>query len=152
MPYTITVPDNYGYVILSTVVNTLFITPMYMGGKVMTARKQFNVQYPNLYAVPGFHKDADAFNRVQRGHQNMFEGLPGAAIMLLIGGLKYPLANAVYGVLFSAGSILYQVGYSGTSLDVKGARYEKGGMLKWVGFFGALGSTISLAGSMIGWW
>ena len=32
-------------------------------------RTEYDVQYPNLYAVPKLHKDADAFNRVQRGHQ-----------------------------------------------------------------------------------
>ena len=35
----------------------------------MKARKDFDVKYPNLYATPGLHKHADAFNSVQRGHQ-----------------------------------------------------------------------------------
>jgi glutathione S-transferase len=43
------------------------------GVPVMKARKKFEVKYPNLYAVPGVHKHADAFNAVQRGHQNFLE-------------------------------------------------------------------------------
>ena len=46
---------------------------IYAGGPVMKARKKFDVKYPNLYAVPGVHKNADAFNAVQRGHQNFLE-------------------------------------------------------------------------------
>ena len=37
------------------------------------ARKKYNVQYPNLYKVATSEKDqkeADAFNSIQRAHQN----------------------------------------------------------------------------------
>jgi glutathione S-transferase len=151
MAYTIEVPNNYGYVILSCVLGQM-VTSMYMGGPVMNARKKFNVPYPNLYATPGYHKEADAFNRVQRGHQNMFELMSTFSLMALIGGLKYPLACSVYSTLYNAGCILFQKGYSDTTLDVATARYKKGGAIKWIGVFGAMGSTISVAGSMIGWW
>ncbi|KAL3916912.1 MAG: hypothetical protein SGILL_004960, partial [Bacillariaceae sp.] len=57
----------------------------------MTARDKCNVQYPNLYATPGFHKEADEFNRVQRGHQNFLEANDTYAILTLLGGLKYPI-------------------------------------------------------------
>merc|ERR1712093_769466 len=56
----------------------------------MKARKTLKVPYPNLYAVPGVHEKADEFNRVQRGHQNMFETLSSMIAMTLVGGLKYP--------------------------------------------------------------
>jgi len=46
----IEVPDNYGLVILGCVVGP-FVANMYMGGPVMKARKELDVQYPNLYAV-----------------------------------------------------------------------------------------------------
>lgn len=151
MAYTIEVPNAYGYVLLTTVVGQFF-TSMYMGGPVMKARKDFNVPYPNLYATPGYHKDADAFNRVQRGHQNMFEMNSTYSLMALVGGLKYPIACSIYSCLYSVGCVLFQKGYSDTSLDVATARYKKGGAVKWIGFFGALGSTVSVAGSMIGWW
>ena len=49
----IEVPDNYGLVILACVVGP-FVANMYMGGPVMKARKEMDVQYPNLYAVVRF--------------------------------------------------------------------------------------------------
>ncbi|KAL3926238.1 MAG: hypothetical protein SGBAC_013554, partial [Bacillariaceae sp.] len=70
----IEVPAQYGWVILGAGVAPV-ITSVILSGSVMSARKEHNVQYPNLYAVPGFHKSADAFNRVQRGHQNYLEGV-----------------------------------------------------------------------------
>jgi glutathione S-transferase len=151
MAFSIEVPDNYGYVILTCVVGQM-VTSTFMGGPVMSARKKYNVPYPNLYATPGYHKDADAFNRIQRGHQNMFELLPTFSLMALIGGLKYPIACSIYSGLFHVGCVLFQAGYSDTKLDVATARYKKGGAIKWIGFVGAMGSTVSVAGSMIGWW
>ena len=121
-------------------------------GPVMTARKQYNIPYPNLYAVPGHHDKADAFNRVQRGHQNFLEGIGDYRFMALIGGLKYPYLNAVGGLVFSIGSVLYQVGYSDLNLDVKMARYKKGAGIKWIGFIIAFGSCISYAGTLLNYW
>ena len=153
MPVTLTVPDSYGYVILTTCVYSLVVVPgVITSGPVMKARKTMNVPYPNLYATPGYHKEADAFNRIQRGHQNMFESLTAFAIMNLLGGLKHPWACSLFSLLYSTGCILYQKGYADTSLDVKTARYKKGGGLKWIGFFGAVGSTVSLCGDLCGWW
>lgn len=151
MAFTIEVPNNYGYVILSCVLGQM-VTSVYMGGTVMKAREKYDVPYPNLYATPGYHKEADAFNRVQRGHQNMFELMSTFSLMTLIGGLKYPIACSVYSTLYNVGSVLFQKGYSDTTLDVANARHEKGGTIKYIGIFGAMGSAISVAGSMIGWW
>jgi glutathione S-transferase len=148
---SLTLPDNYGYVVLGCCVLP-FITTFAMGGVVMKAREDCSVPYPNLYATPGFHKKADEFNRVQRGHQAVFEALTSFTAFGLIGGIKHPIAAAVSGVLFSIGNYLYQVGYGDTTLDVKTARYKKCGALKFVGFFLALGTTISVVGSMNGWW
>ena len=85
---TLQLPEHYGYVILTTVVGQ-FVTGQILGGTVMMARNKFNVPYPNMYATPGYHKEADAFNRVQRGHQNMLETLDTFSLLALIGGLKY---------------------------------------------------------------
>ena len=148
----ITVPDTYGYVVLTTVVGGVFLIPGYLGGAVMKARTDMNVPYPNLYATPGFHKEADAFNRVQRGHQAIFETLSAFALCNLLGGLKHPVACSVFAVCYSIGNIFYLKGYSDTSLDVKMARYKKGGGLKWVGLLGAVGACISFSGSLCGWW
>ena len=85
---SIEVPSHYGYVILTTVVGQ-FVTSFLMGGNVMEARKKYNVPIPNMYATPEYHKEADAFNRVQRGHQNLFESLGTYSLFALVGGLKY---------------------------------------------------------------
>ena len=70
MVLSIEVPDGYAYV-LFTCGMLPSITNILLGGKVMAARKKFNVPLPNLYATPGHHKEADSFNRVQRGHQHV---------------------------------------------------------------------------------
>jgi glutathione S-transferase len=66
--------SEYGWTILGAGIAP-FIGLLALGGQVMEARKKYGVDYPNLYAVPGYHKDADAFNRVQRGHQNALESV-----------------------------------------------------------------------------
>mmetsp|Transcript_10140 Transcript_10140/g.28775 ORF Transcript_10140/g.28775 Transcript_10140/m.28775 type:complete len:151 (+) Transcript_10140:117-569(+) len=144
----IEVPAQYGWVVLGAGIGTLF-TGFNLSGAVMKARTQYNVQYPNLYAVPGYHKNADEFNRVQRGHQNYLEGLGSYVTLALIGGLKYPIANAIGSVCFCVGSVLYMKGYSDTSLDVTTARYKKGGIIKWVGVLISLVSTGSFAYGLI---
>ena len=142
----IQVPDAYGYVVLCVGVGSFLVTTM-MGGAVMAARKKFNVGYPNLYAVPGYHKNADEFNRVQRGHQNMFETLSSVITMTLLGGLKHPISCSVACCLYLLGSYFYLLGYSDTSLDVK-----TGGGIKYIGILWSMGCSVSLAGSMLGWW
>ena len=102
--------------------------------------------------LTGYHDKADEFNRVQRGHQNSFELMTTFTVTSLLGGLKYPLATCAYGVFFSLGNCLYLLGYADATLDVKTARYKKGGMIRVVGILASIGSTISLAGSMNGWW
>ena len=100
-------------------------------------------------AVPKYHKNADEFNRVQRGHQNYLEGATAYSIMTLLGGLKYPLMCAGGSVLFCLGSVFFMRGYADNSLDVKMARYKKGGGIKWIGFFISFFSSIRLGISLI---
>lgn len=149
--YSIPVPDSYGYVLLSCLVGHLVANTM-MSGAVMEARKTFQIGYPNCYATPGYHDKADEFNRVQRGHMNYFEQLTCFTACALIGGLKHPWLSVASSVFFHLGSIFYQKGYADLKLDVKMARYKKGGGLKYIGFFTAIGTTISLSGSICGWW
>ena len=89
---TLTVPAGYGLCIASNVFGT-FAMGMFLGSKVMKARDEYDVQYPNLYATPGFHKQADAFNRVQRGHQSMLESIAPTILASLVGGLRYVVAT-----------------------------------------------------------
>jgi MAPEG family len=106
-------------------------------------------QYPNLYAVPGYHKDADAFNRVQRGHQNVLETLPLFLGFCLIGGLKYPITAAICGATHALGCVLYQIGYADTNLDAKTARYKKGGVLKPLAELASFFMTVKLVYDML---
>lgn len=134
---TIDVPEHYGLTLLAGVVAPFF-TSLFLGGPVMAARKAFSVPYPNMYATPGHHKDADAFNRVQRGHQSMFESMGAVQLMTLVGGLSYPRVAAGGAIAYCVGSYLFLQGYADTKLDVSMARYKKGGSLKWVGILTAL--------------
>ena len=104
---------------------------------------------PTLAAVPGFHKRADEFNRVQRGHQNFLEGATSYSIMTLLGGLVNPVACAVGSVCFNVGSVLYLKGYADVTLDAKDARYKKGAAIKWIGFLASLVSCGQLGYSLI---
>jgi hypothetical protein len=61
--------SSFGYAVLAWVPGA-FVANMVLSGPVMAARSKFGVEYPNLYAVHGHHKNVDEFNAVQRGHQN----------------------------------------------------------------------------------
>ena len=148
---TLSIPSTYGYTILTCAVLPA-ITTNVMGAMVMSARKKYNVPYPNLYGTPGFHKQADEFNRVQRGHQSSFEVITSFTALALLGGVKHPITAAVAGIFFCVGNVLFLMGYADTSLAVETARYKRGGVLKPIGLILALGTSISFAGSIVGWW
>ena len=135
MVLTVSLPSEYPFVLVATTI-VPFVANMCMGGLVMAARRRCEVPYPNLYATPGFHKNAEEFNRVQRGHQSMFETMPNMVIMALVGGITYPLATTACAVLYSLGNFLYLIGYSDMNLNVRNARYMRGGGLKQVGLYG----------------
>jgi len=82
----------------------------------------------------------------------MFETLTQFTALSLIGGLKHPIQAAFYGVCYSVGSFLYMIGYGDKKLDVKLARYKKGGGTKYIGICGSMGIAISQAGTLCGWW
>eukprot|EP00339_Tiarina_fusa_P028132 CAMPEP_0117001658 /NCGR_PEP_ID=MMETSP0472-20121206/3582_1 /TAXON_ID=693140 ORGANISM="Tiarina fusus, Strain LIS" /NCGR_SAMPLE_ID=MMETSP0472 /ASSEMBLY_ACC=CAM_ASM_000603 /LENGTH=149 /DNA_ID=CAMNT_0004701735 /DNA_START=67 /DNA_END=516 /DNA_ORIENTATION=- len=142
------VSSQYGWVVLAAGIGPV-LTNFYLSGPVMAARSKLNVPYPNCYAVPGYHKNADEFNRVQRSHQNYLENIGQYSTMTLIGGLKYPLVCAAGSILYYVGSVLYQKGYIDTSLDAKDARYKKGGIVKWIGYLISFYSTCALAYDLI---
>jgi glutathione S-transferase len=84
-----------------------FVTAFLLGERVTLARKAFGVEYPAMYdnAKP-------AFNAVQRGHQNMLETHYAQLWMMSLAGLKYPIPVAIAGLAYSAGRVLYAIGYS----------------------------------------
>jgi len=149
MVLTLEVPDAYPWTLLSATALP-FVTSLVLGGSVMTARKMFNVPYPNLYATPGVHEKADEFNRVQRGHQSMFESLQSVIAMTLVGGLKYPKVAAACSVAYCVGSYYFLKGYADVAADVKGARYSKPlAALKPLGMMGSLITCITACVVMV---
>mmetsp|Transcript_17823 Transcript_17823/g.20312 ORF Transcript_17823/g.20312 Transcript_17823/m.20312 type:complete len:151 (-) Transcript_17823:228-680(-) len=146
---SIEVPENYCYVVLFCGVLPAFLN-FYLGGTVMSARKKYDVQYPNLYAVPGYHKNADEFNRVQRGHQNMLETISDFRTCAFVGGLKHPVTVAVCGVLYCVGRYLYMAGYMDNKSDVKTARHKKGGPIQFIANIVVMGCGMSSALTLCG--
>ena len=63
-------------------------SPIPLPARCLQARKQYKVFYPALYADKAHNKDADAFNCVQRGHQNTLENFPPVLGLLLATGLR----------------------------------------------------------------
>ena len=109
-----------------------------------------NIPYPNLYATPGHHEKADAFNRVQRGAQSVYESLSPMQCMALLGGLTYPVVSAAGFNVYLIGNFLYANGYADVKLDVKTARYKKGGWVKPLGMLACLGTSFASAGKLAG--
>ena len=80
---------------------------------VAMARKKYNVQYPNLYAPPDTNKkDAEAFNCIQRAHQNTLESYSVVMLQMMAAGLRYPLTSAFCGFMWVLGRVVYGYGYS----------------------------------------
>ena len=65
----------------------MHIARRFMAVKVSQARKKFAVRYPALYADSS-NKDANAFNCVQRGHQNSLEQLPHFLATFAVASLR----------------------------------------------------------------
>jgi len=122
MPYTLTMPDRYGYVVFIA----LGLTPVlsFMQGNVVAgARKAASVPYPNAYASHEKAKenpDAYKFNCAQRAHANLLENMPQTIAFMLFAGLEYPTAAAGLGVGWVVFRILYAFGYV-TSAKKNGA-------------------------------
>ena len=69
--------------------------------------------------------------------------MPNICLMSLVGGLGYPITCTCSMVAWTAGSYFYLLGYSDTSLDVKTARYKKGGGVKWLGIMGVVFTSVA---------
>lgn len=90
---------------------------------VVSARKKYGVKYPAEYADPSVNKEADAFNCVQRGHQNSLENQASFLSLLMAAGVRYPLSASIAGAMYLVGRVAYFRGYC--SGDPKG-RYRGG--------------------------
>ena len=97
--------------------------------------------YKNLYATPKHHDKADEFNRIQRGHQNMFETAMFYVPMSIIAGLEHPCAVGLGGMCYCIGCFAYQTGYS---KDAE-ARNKGLGPVKYIGLLTSLICSVKLA-------
>lgn len=131
-PVTITVPKEYGYCIFVAVGSAFVLTWKAM--QVGKARKKFNIPYPTMYSP-----DNVQFNCIQRAHQNTLENYPQFLVLLLLGGLEWPVISAGAGVLYLAGRIAYAQGYY-TGDPKKRAR----GAFGLLGLLPLLGATVYL--------
>lgn len=75
------------------------------------ARRKYNVKYPTLYA-PDSHPSADAFNSVQRAHQNTLETWAPVMLLMLGVGVPAPREAASCGLLWVLGRFAYGAGYA----------------------------------------
>jgi glutathione S-transferase len=104
-----TLPSNYGYVF--AVLGGSFFVNGFLTIKVALARKKYGIKYPLLYAPAG-HKHEEAFNCVQRGHQNMLESYAIVMLQMCVTGLVYPITASACGLIWSIGRVVYGIGYA----------------------------------------
>lgn len=132
-------PANYGYVVLTVVGSSL--VNLWMVWNVMKARKEYKVEYPDLYS-----KDNTKFNCIQRAHQNTLETYPTFLIYLMLGGLQYPRISAGAGVVYLVGRVMYALGYY--TGDPKNRKYGSFGA---IGMLTLIGNTVSFACHQLKW-
>ncbi|KAK1778173.1 hypothetical protein QBC45DRAFT_414671 [Copromyces sp. CBS 386.78] len=113
MAIIVTLPDEYGYVLLATV-STFFVN-VFHSLNTGAQRKASGVKYPAAYAsqeVAEKDPKAFAFNCAQRAHANFTENLTPAIGAMLIAGLKYPVLAGALGGLWSLSRVFYTIGYT----------------------------------------
>mmetsp|Transcript_23815 Transcript_23815/g.62341 ORF Transcript_23815/g.62341 Transcript_23815/m.62341 type:complete len:146 (+) Transcript_23815:109-546(+) len=102
------IPKEYGYV-MAVAFATIPVN-MFQVFQVISARKKYDVKYPDLYAPHG-HKNAKEFNCVQRAHQQTLENLPIIYMSMLLSGLRFPTLAATFGGVWVTTRIPYTLGY-----------------------------------------
>ncbi|MCJ1267910.1 hypothetical protein MMC22_007796 [Lobaria immixta] len=113
MSYTLTVPIEYGYVVMTAALSTFLGT--WHGLQTAKFRKAAKVRYPNAYSTDSEAKEDKAkylFNCAQRAHTNFMEHQPGFLASLLLAGLSYPIASAAMGLAWCVGRVTYGLGYT----------------------------------------
>ncbi|TMW56477.1 hypothetical protein Poli38472_006487 [Pythium oligandrum] len=129
--------SGHGYIML--VVVLLFAVSMWAGIKVAKARTLYDVPYPEMYAERS-HKNAKAFNCVQRAHQNMLENVPIFLAFLFTSSIFRPRVAAICGLIRVLGFIVYVISYSSGD-PTKRVRAVFG----YIGALGSIGLTIEAA-------
>lgn len=112
-------------------------------------RKAAKIPYPFEYAsyeqvqtaAPASKKAMLAFNSAQRAHQNFGENHPTVIGALLISGLRWPVATAVLGAVWSVNRIVYAIGYTNSG--------EQGGKGRYYGALGIIAHYVLIVMSGI---
>ena len=113
-------------------------------------RKAAKIPYPYEYASyeqiqtasPASSKAMYRFNCAQRAHQNFNENHPTAVGAMVIAGLKYPMAAAVLGAVWSVNRVVYAIGYTNGGEGGKGRYY---GILWMLAHYGLIGYAAKTA-------
>lgn len=162
------VPHFFGLVMLfNGVLNLLFVNT-FVVGKVMAGRKKFDYSLPIMYPAIDMHVEdimnggsifsggdvelarkklsrAVGYACHQRAHGQVLEMLPHFLVLSFCGGLRYPFATAIYGLLGLIGRVAWINGYlSGTPVS----RY-KSPLAIWV-WVATIGVLINTIGTIIG--
>merc|ERR1712107_792952 len=108
MPLTISLPEEYGYVLVAAT-STFFINSLHV---VLTskARKASGLKYPVPYASNDLAEKNDLaykFNCAQRSHANFTENQISFLGALLISGLRFPVASAAIGAGWALSLVIY---------------------------------------------
>eukprot|EP00457_Paulinella_chromatophora_P015222 gb/GEZN01015799.1/.p1 GENE.gb/GEZN01015799.1/~~gb/GEZN01015799.1/.p1 ORF type:complete len:246 (+),score=18.83 gb/GEZN01015799.1/:43-780(+) len=164
-------PQMYGVVVIMN----LLIAPLYVllvlgFGKVGGGRRKYGYKLPLMYPAIDMHaydvlsrghllsagdsnlaemrlQQAAAFSIRQRVHHNALESVPFFILFSLIGGIRYPLATAINGFLWTFGRMTWTNGYlSGQPIN----RYANpAGGLVWSSMIGLIACCIGLASGLL---
>lgn len=117
-----------------------YLVSIWHGARVGSFRKSAGIPYPNAYAsaesiataTPDKKQAMYLFNCAQRAHYNFLENYPIALSGMLLSGLKYPVAAAATGTLWTVSRLFYATGYTDKTKEAGKGRYNGLGGLFWV--------------------
>ncbi|KAI9880213.1 MAG: hypothetical protein M1830_004799 [Pleopsidium flavum] len=124
MPFTFTVPNEYGYVILTATATTYLA--QWHAGWTSYYRRAAGVKHPIPYASASeasTNQAAYLFNCAQRAHANYLENQPSLLATLMVAGLKYPLLASAMGAAWGVARLVYAFGYVSPTQKFGSGRY-----------------------------
>lgn len=152
---TITVPQEYGYVIAT--LGLTFINSLWHGMRIGRFRKAAKIPYPTPYADSATLSAAASddqklalhrFNCAQRAHGNFLENSGTAVAAMIVAGVRFPLLTAACGLGWNLGRIVYAAGYTSSPLGSGAGRLR--GSFFWLFQAGLLGLTFATGASVLG--
>ncbi|KAL9116619.1 MAG: hypothetical protein Q9187_006855 [Circinaria calcarea] len=150
MPVSLTVPNEYGYVLLAATASAALNA--WHGSYVGSFRKAAKVPYPNAYATAteaATSQEKYRFNCAVRAHAHFIEAQPSFLATLLIAGLKYPVASAGMGFAWVVARAMFTYGYTRPGKENGKGRYL--GIWHFFPVLGLMGmSVLSAYGIIVG--